>query len=105
MVTPIHTRLSANATGARLSQARPSKRLSASLEESLFIAETLFIEETRPREAMPSISMPAGSAMPLRADVVGYRSDPWARRTASGTGHGRELRLHIGPPHWASTGD
>src|SRR5262249_12625526 len=36
MVTPIHTWLSADATGARITQARPSKRLSA----SLFIAQT-----------------------------------------------------------------
>src|SRR5215831_13526212 len=60
MVTPIHTRLCADATGARISQARPSKRLSAAL----------FKEETLPRDAKPSTSMPPGGAMPPRVDVM-----------------------------------
>jgi len=48
------------ATGTRTNQARPSKRPSASL----------FIEETRPRDTRPSISMPPVGAMLLQLDVL-----------------------------------
>lgn len=66
MVTPIHTGLCADATGARISQARPSNRLRA----------VLCIDEIRLSDAKPFTSMSRGSAslcsaaMPLWADVA-----------------------------------